>query len=177
MNPRFKVEILSKRHDRDSFTCGVAPLDHYLKKQAGQEARKRVAVTYLMIDLESNNRIAGYYTLSAASIIPGDLPESIKRKLPRYESIPATLIGRLAVDVNYRGQGLGKVLLIEALRQSNLTSQKVASFAVIVDAKSEMAKIFYKTLGFIPFPSFPSRLFLPMKTVEILFSNRSMKGC
>lgn len=169
MTPRYTIEILNKCHDRHLFFCGVAPLDHYLKKQAGQEARKRVAITYLLIDLENDNRIAGYYTLSATSVIPGDLPENAARKLPRYESIPATLIGRLAIDENNHGQRLGKVLLIEALRQSLVTSQRVASFAVAVDAKSDKAKAFYKGLGFIPFPSFSSRLFLPMKSIEALF--------
>ncbi len=171
INSQYIVEILAKHHDRNSFSCGTEPLDYYLKKQAGQEARKRVAVTYVLIDRENESRIAGYYTLSSTSIIHGNLPEDVVKKLPRYESIPATLIGRLAIDKAYQGQGLGKVILIEALQQSLIISQRVASFAVVVDAKDMEAATFYKNIGFIPFPSNAFRLFLPMKTIEMLFKN------
>lgn len=171
MDKRYSVEILSKQHPRENFFCGVDALDHYLKKQSGQEARKRIAVTYVLIDHGPENRIAGYYTLSSTSIIPGELPEDIAKKLPRYDAIPATLIGRLAIDEQYQGQGVGKVLLIEALQQSLHTSQRVAAFAVIVDAKDQAAKQFYERFGFIPFASNGYRLFLPMKTIANLFKN------
>ncbi|MBZ0256512.1 GNAT family N-acetyltransferase [bacterium] len=165
---RYCIENLNTHHDRSTFSCGSPPLDFYLKKHAGQEGRKRVAVTYLMLDQECNNCIAGYYTLSPTHMISTELPKRISDKLPRYDAIPATLLGRLALDESYQGKGLGKTLLVNALKQSYIASQTIASFAVIVDAKNENAVSFYASFGFIPFDSNPHRLFLTMKTISQL---------
>ncbi len=121
----------------------MEPLDRYLKQQASQDAKKRAAVPYVLVS--EDERIAGYYTLSSDNIRVDDLPpELVKQlKLPRYPAIGATLIGRLARDVSFRGQGIGEVLLIDALKVALAMSRKIASAAVVVDAKDDNAHRFY----------------------------------
>ena len=126
-----------------------------------------------MYVLLAEDRLAGYYTLSADNIDSGDLAEGIvtQLNLPRYPYIGATLIGRLARDLVYKGQGVGELLLVDALQKSLYMSRKIASAAVVVDAKDEKAHQFYVDFGFIPFPdSKKKRLFLPMSTIEKTFT-------
>lgn len=113
--------------------------------------------------------VLGYYTLSSFGIDIGDLPADIAKKLPRYALIPATLIGRLAVDQRCQGQGIGAFLLVDTLRRALVQSAAIAAAAVVVDAIDAGAAKFHRHFGFIPFPSKEGRLFLPMKTVTGLF--------
>lgn len=119
-----------------------------------------------------DGRIAGYFTLTSDNIL-SDIPaELIKQlKLPRYQVVGATLLGRLASDLSFRGQGVGEILLIDALKRSLEMSRGIASAAVVVDAKDNHARKFYAGFGFIAFPESVKRLFLPMQTIEQLFSN------
>jgi len=165
----FRVEALSKRHDRKGFSCGVEPLDRYLRVQAGQDARRRVAAPFVLC-MGQSNAVLGYYTLSARSVDIGAWPEEVARKLPRYPAVPATLLGRLAVDSRLRGKGMGEHLLMDALRRAFEASRDVASVAIIVDAKNHDAEMFYRHYEFIPFADRPNRLFLPMGTIEGLFA-------
>ena len=123
----------------------------------------------------AERRVIGYYTLSAATLKGDDLPQDMLKRLrlPRYPELPATLIGRLAVDAAFRGQRLGELLLMHALKRSWLSSQQIASLGVIVDAKDESARRFYLHYDFLPFPSNERRLFLPMQTVEKLFAQET----
>jgi GNAT superfamily N-acetyltransferase len=154
---------------RAAFSCGAEPLDRYLKQQASQDAKKRAAVPYVLVS--EDDRIAGYYTLSADNIRADDLPPDLVKqlKLPRYPVMGATLVGRLARDLSFRGQGIGELLLADALKVSLVMSRKIASLAVIVDAKDENAHLFYTDFGFIAFPDTVKRLFMPMQTIGKLF--------
>jgi len=115
--------------------------------------------------------LAGFYTLTQDNIASEDLPpELIKRlNLPRYERIGASLLGRLARDLAYKGKGVGELLLVDALKRSLAMSRQIASAAVVVDAKDEKAYKFYQDFGFIPFPESQKRLFLPMITIEQIY--------
>ncbi|MGE0184048.1 MAG: GNAT family N-acetyltransferase [Parvularculaceae bacterium] len=168
----FETEPLGKKHNRAAFSSGVPELDQYLKERASQDAKKRVAAPFVHIDPETA-RIVGYYTLSAFSAELVDLPDETVKKLPRYPVLPATLIGRLAVDEEFRGKGFGAFLLIDALRRCLDGSRNIASFAVVVDAKDENAEAFYEHFGFLRFKSVPRRLFMPMGTVEKLFAENT----
>jgi predicted GNAT family N-acyltransferase len=114
--------------------------------------------------------VLGYYTLSAFSVDVGAWPEAVARKLPKYPLIPATLLGRLAVDGLLRGKGAGEHLLMDALRRSFDASSEVASMAVVVDAKDDKAVSFYRRYGFIRFAGQEGRLFLPMAVAKRLFT-------
>ena len=170
--PQFRgIEPFGEKHKklRAAFSCGSELLDRYLKQQASQDAAKRAAVPYVLIS--EDDHIAGYYTLSSDHIRADDLPEGMVKELnlPRYPFIGATLIGRLARDLSFKGQGVGELLLADALKVALAMSRKIASAAVIVDAEDEKAHKFYSDFGFIAFPESKKRLFLPMQTIEELF--------
>ncbi len=113
--------------------------------------------------------IQGYYTLSNNSIPLSCFPEPIKRKLPQsYDSIPTTLLGRLAVDKNVKGKGFGKILLIDALRRSYELSKEIGSFAVVVDPIDKEADLFYERYDFIKLPD-SEKMFIAIKTLKELF--------
>jgi len=164
--PRFVVEPLGSKHDRAAFSCGVEILDSYLHKQAGQDLKKRVAVPFVITP--DGTTIAGYYTLSQCSVQLDEIPAEVAKKLPKYPIVPATLLGRLAVSVAFRGQGHGATLLMDALYRTLQHSREVASAGVIVDAKDAAALPFYTKYGFLELPRIERRLFLPMGTVEHL---------
>jgi ribosomal protein S18 acetylase RimI-like enzyme len=163
----YRIEPLHDRHDRPAFSCGVEPLDHYLKTQAGQNLKKRVAAVF--VATPDGKTIAGFYTLSAHLLNLGDLPAEIAKKLPKYPHLPTTLLGRLAVNLDCRGQGLGEFLLLDALRRALAGSRQVASAAVVVDAKNEEASAFYRRYDFVPLPAQPTRLFYLMSSIARLF--------
>lgn len=148
------------------FSCGVEALDRYLRAQAGQDSRRRVATCFVLVGEDGS--VAGYYTLSATSISLVDLPTEIAKRLPRYPAIPATLMGRLAVDRRLRGHGLGELLLFDAF--SRTLRSEIASFAFVVDAKDEPAQAFYEHYGFRRLPSAGRRLFLPLAEVAASFA-------
>jgi len=165
--PYSEVERLGGGHNRKAFACGQPELDHYLREQAKQDERKRAAVTYVVTE-RGAAAVAGFYTLSSYGVVAGALPPEVTAKLARYDPLPATLIGRLAVDEKHQGRGLGAFLLTDAAKRSYAESERVGSCLVIVDAKDEKAADFYRHFGFIRFPDRPGRLFLPMRTIAQL---------
>ncbi|HXZ01257.1 MAG TPA: GNAT family N-acetyltransferase [Stellaceae bacterium] len=160
-----RVEALGPHHDRNSFVSGVEPLDRYFRSQAGQDARKNMAAPFVLV--LPDGTIGGYYTLSATSVKLTEFPGDITRKLPRYPLVPATLLGRLAVDRRHQGKGYGRFLLADALYRA--ARSEIASFAVIVDAKDDSARRFYERESFLPLPDQPLKLFRPMADIRRLF--------
>jgi GNAT superfamily N-acetyltransferase len=160
-----RVELLGPQHHRAAFESGVEPLDRYFRVQAGQDARKNMAASFVLV--LPDGTVAGYYTLSATAVRLGELPEKTVKKLPRYPLIPATLLGRLAVDRQHQGKGYGRFLLADALFRA--ARSEIASFAMVVDAKDENACRFYERESFLPFPDQPMKLFRPMADIEQLF--------
>ena len=164
--PSFVVEPLDPHHDRASFSCGEPSLDRYIRRQASQDARRRVARVFVASG-EPPGRIAGYYTLSAASFERENLPAEVARRLPHYP-VPAAVIGRLAVDLRSQGSGLGEVLLLDAAQRVVRAGDTLGVYAIVVDALHDRAGAFYERYGFTPFPSLPRRLYLPLRTFERL---------
>ena len=160
------VEPLGPHHDRASFSCGEPSLDRYIRRQASQDARRRVARVFVASG-DSPERIAGYYTLSAASFEKNNLPGELARRLPHYP-VPAAVIGRLAVDLRSQGSGLGEVLLLDAIHRIVRAGDTIGVYAVVVDVLHDRASAFYERYGFVPFPSQPLRLYLPLRTFEQL---------
>jgi predicted GNAT family N-acyltransferase len=168
--PRLRFEPLDKRkRDRAAFSCEQESLDRYLKEHATQEIKKRVAAVYVLTP--DGKTIAGYYTLSQYAIQAGELPPELVQQLhlPRYDKLPATLLGRLARSKELKGCGLGELLLMGALKRALEHSGNIASVAVVVDAIDENASAFYIRYGFLDIPNHSNRLFQPMKTVAQLF--------
>ena len=155
-------------HDRTSFSCGIPELDDYLRHQASQDAKRKVAAPFVMVD--EARRILGYYTLSAYGVRVAELPPDVARKLPKYPLIPATLLGRLAVSREHHGQKLGKLLLMDALHRSWKNSAQVASVGVVAEAIDESARKFYLHHEFAPLPEHPRKLFIAMRTIQKVFN-------
>lgn len=158
----FHVLLLEAVHDRTQFKSGSEPLDRYFHQQITQDVRRRVTACFVALTREQ--RIAGYYTLASASVLLTDLPTSIGKKLPRYPSVPTVRMGCLAVDQEFKGQGLGGALLADALDRA--TGSEITAYALVVDAKDELAADFYRHHGLIALPDLPMSLFLPLATVR-----------
>ena len=163
MTARFAIEKLAPSHDRASFSSGVDVLDRYLRQLAGQDTRKRLANCFVAVERNSG-QLAGFYTLSASSILVSDLPDVIARRLPHYPSVPAVLIGRLAVDKRFRGQRLGEALLLDAA--DRVLDSDPAVFALVVDAKDEAAASFYRRFEFQALSANQMSFFLPLAALE-----------
>lgn len=118
-------------------------------------------------DSPGTGKIAGYYSLSAASFERDELPPTSAKRLPHYP-VPAAILGRLAVDRSSQGQGLGETLLLDAIRRVVRASAMLAVHAIIVDAKDDRAVRFYEQYGFQAFASERRRLFLPLETFRKL---------
>jgi GNAT superfamily N-acetyltransferase len=155
---RITIEPLGRDHDRAAFSCGHPELDDWFRRRAGQDDKRNVARVFIAADAAFG--VVGFYTLSAFTLAATDIPPELARKLPRYDAIPAALIGRLARDKRVRGRGVGDLLLADAVRRIVQASRAMAVFAIVVDAKDERAAEFYTAFGFQPFPLTPKRLFL-----------------
>ncbi len=154
-------------YDRQSFSCGISELDDYFRSRASQDAKRKVAAPFVMVD--EHGRIVGYYTLSAYGVKLSELPRDIAKKLPRYPLIPATLLGRLAVSREHQGRKLGTVLLMDALHRSWKNTAEVASVGVVAEAMDESARMFYLHHEFISLAEQPRRLFIGMAAIGKAF--------
>lgn len=161
-------EPLQSKHKKSDFSCGKEMLDFYIQKQANQDIKRKLSACFVIAQ-EETKRIKGYYTLSNSSIPQDLIPPEIQKKLPKtYQSIPAILLGRLAIDSQFQGQGIGRLLLVDALKRCQDISKSLGFFAVIVDPIDHNAEKFYTKYGFIKLPD-SGKMFLPMKTISQLF--------
>jgi ribosomal protein S18 acetylase RimI-like enzyme len=158
----FRVAALDNQHDRTQVNSGSAALDDYFKTQVSQDIRRRVAACFFAHT--ETQRVAGFYTLASASLLLSDLPADLGKKLPRYPSVPAIRMGRLAVDQDFKGQGLGGALLADAFARA--LNSEIAAYALVVDAKDLQAVAFYQHHGFIALPDQALTLFLPRATAR-----------
>jgi predicted GNAT family N-acyltransferase len=172
LNPEsidFCIELLEKHHERGVFCCDNEQLDRYLHSIAIQDKKRNIAIPYVIVEKE-RQKIIGYYTLSMSGINLQELPENMAKKLPKYPIVGVTLIGRLAVDCNYRGHGWGKLLIMDALYRSLLVSKTTGCFAVVVDSINDKAVKFYQRFEFQTFPDRPYKLFRTMTNIAQTFS-------
>ena len=159
------------KHRREEFDCGVGALNDYLKKRARKEMHAGLAVCFVAVPETDPGDIAGFYTLSAATILTTGLPEAVTRKLPPYGEFPATLLGRLARSSAYKGQGLGDRLMMSAFARAAHAAEEVASWALVADPKDDNARRFYEEFGFSELGA--NRLFMTMKQVKSQLSTNA----
>jgi len=160
------IEPLNSTHDRTGFQCGIEALDRYLKKQAKQDIKRHISRVFVASKPDNPKTAIGYYTLSTLSIELNQLPEKPARKLPKHP-VPAALIGRLAVSNAAQGQGVGKMLLADAIKRTLAVSDQIAIYAMVVDAINDNARGFYEQFGFTRLSDDSPRLFLPLKSFDI----------
>lgn len=162
------IEALDKRfHERKGFNCGVKELNDYLTHHASQNQQNNISKIFVAVTDDSfinPKTVQGYYTLSAGHLSWEQLPDNLNRRLPKYP-VPIVRIGRLARDINYKGTGLGKFLLYDALIRILSLADNMGVFAVVVDVKYG-AKQFYREYGFEPLNENEATFFLPIKTIK-----------
>lgn len=159
---QFRFERLDPaKHRREQFKCESAELTEFLRKRARKEMDARSSACVVLVEETDPGKIVGYYTLSQASVSITQLPESLTRKLPRYPEVGATLIGRLARDIQWRGQNIGRLLVVDALRRCVRLSADVGAVIVVTDPKDKKARLFYEGFGFRALDE--RRLFISMK--------------
>jgi GNAT superfamily N-acetyltransferase len=163
----YRIEPLARHHDRAGFHCGVESLDLYLKTQASQDMRRKANAVFVLSPEDTPSLIAGYFTLCAYGLAPGSIPEAARKHIPRYPMVSATLLGRLAVATESQGQGIGAILLANALAKAYENAAQVGSSMVVVDAIDERAAKFYAAHGFIQLPD-SMRLILPTRTIAAM---------
>ncbi len=166
---KYLIEPLDpSKHRSEEFDCGVDALNDYLKKRARKEMDASLAICFVAVPESDPGSIAGFYTLSAATIRTTALPEIVTRKLPRYGEFPATLLGRLARSIAFKGQGLGDRLMMSAFARAVHAAEEVASWAIVTDPKDYNARRFYEEFGFSELGE--NRLFMTMKQATALLS-------
>jgi GNAT superfamily N-acetyltransferase len=169
--PDLTIEPLASQHDRAGFRCDVESLDRYFQTQASQDVRRRANGVFVLANPNRPSLVLGYYTLCATALPQGDVPVAVRKHIPRYPLVSATLVGRLAVAAAHQGQGLGALLLADAVRRAYASAGSVGSSMLVVDAISEQAATFYAANGFVGLPD-STRLVLPMRAIARLIEPR-----
>lgn len=161
----WEVEKLRAEHERESFDCGKELLNNFLKRLAGQYRKKNLGQTYVMATPE--HRVVGYYTISTSRVDFDNVPSELRRQYPPIP-IPVALLGRLAVDRAYQGRGVGRALLVNALRRAADVADVMGLAAVEVHALDDEARSFYLKYGFTSLIDDRHHLYLPIKTIKHL---------
>lgn len=165
--PDLKIEPLAAQHNRDGFSCGVDSLDRYLRTQASQDVRRKANGVFILVEPKKPETALGYYTLCATGLAQGDVPAAARKHVPRYPLVSATLVGRLAVSGARQGEGLGALLLADAVRRAYASASIIGSSMLVVEAITERAAAFYEGNGFVRLPE-SMRLVLPIQVIETM---------
>lgn len=161
MSARFAIEPLAKAHKRSDFSCGNDRIDDYFRETVSQDVKRKYATCFVAREVMTG-RVAGFYTLSSGNVPLNEVPEPLAKKLPRYPSVPAVLIGWLGRHNDYAGLGLGEALLFDAIK--TVATAPIGAHAIFADAIDDKAASFYAAFGFAPLVTWPRRLYLPMAT-------------
>jgi ribosomal protein S18 acetylase RimI-like enzyme len=165
---RFGIEPLTKTHDRSGFACGNDRIDSYFRQTVSQDVKRNYATCFVAREL-TTDRVAGFYTLSSSNVPLTEVPADLAKKLPRYPSVPAVLIGWLARHIDFAGLGLGEALLFDAI--NTVATAPIGAHAVFADAIEERASAFYASFGFTPLITRSHTLYLPIATAKELIGN------
>lgn len=164
---QFTFELLDPAiHRREEFACESPELTGFLRTRARKESKARASACFVMVPVADRGQIVGYYTLSATTVELEKLPPELVKKLPRYPRLPATLLGRLARALAFKGQGIGDLLMVDALKRVYENSSVIGSVTMVVDPKDDLATKFYGKFGFQPLDE--QKMFLPMKAIPEL---------
>jgi ribosomal protein S18 acetylase RimI-like enzyme len=164
---RFTIEPLTKAHKRADFTCVNDRIDNYFREAVSQDVKRQYATCFVAREI-ATTRVAGFYTLSSSNVPLNEVPEPLAKKLPRYPTVPAVLIGWLARHSDYAGHGLGEALLFDAIK--TVAAAPIGAHAIFADAIDDAAAAFYAAFGFTPLVKRPRTLYLPVATALGLLS-------
>ena len=161
MSAPFAIEPLAKGHKRADFTCGNDRIDHYFRETVSQDVKRKYATCFVAREIAAD-RVAGFYTLSSSNVPLTEVPETLAKKLPRYPTVPAVLIGWLGRHRDYAGQGLGEALLFDAIK--TVATAPIGAHAIFADAIDDRAAAFYAEFGFTHLLRRPRTLYVPVTT-------------
>jgi GNAT superfamily N-acetyltransferase len=161
----FRLESLRREHPRRTFRSGQEQVDEWLATRALQNQEKHLSVTRVLLD--EAGAIAGYYTLATGQVDFSELPLDLTRRLPR-RTLPVAVLAWLGVHADRQGQGLGRLLLAQALRDCHEAGRTFAFVAVILDCLDDAARAFYQHWDFQELPGRPYRLFLSAKRLDAM---------
>ncbi len=164
----FKIEILSRNHNREDFDCGNNDLNRYLCTTAYQHIKKGISRTFVLVDDAEPDQISGFFTLTFCEIFVESLPDKYAKKYP--PRAPAAKLARLAVAGHKQNRGLGTYMMLNAMKRILDVSEHLGIIGFFVDAKDKNAAEFYEQFGFIPLKDDPLELFLPLATIQKAFS-------
>lgn len=161
----FFIEQLTKSHDKSAFDCGEPALNDYIQRYASQNVKNDSARVYVAVTPESS-RVCGYFTLSAGRINLADFPARESRGWPQH--VPSVHLGRLAVDQDFQGQGLGDYLMIAAIEVTLETAEKVDVAALELWAINDDLLKFYARYRLLSLLDDAHRLYLPLREARKL---------
>jgi ribosomal protein S18 acetylase RimI-like enzyme len=161
---KYSIEKLSRSHNRDDFSCGIVELDNYLKNDARRHNSSGINHTKVLVEKGCKD-IIGFFSFAATSVMRESFP--MDKKLPNYD-IPCFRLTRFGIDLRYQKKGLGEYLLFCALIHASEMSQNIGAYAVVVDAKNESAKSFYRKNGFYELSGLI--VYLPIKEISRVMS-------
>lgn len=165
MSYRFVIEPLSKAHDRQPFVCGNEKIDDYFRRVVSQDVKRNYATCFVAREL-GETAVVGFYTLSSSHVPLTQVPPHLARKLPRYPTVPAVLIGWLARHQQLKGAGLGEILLLDAIK--TVQAAPIGAHAVFADAIDDPAAAFYASFGFQSLVAHPRVMYLPIATAALV---------
>ncbi|WP_013325001.1 GNAT family N-acetyltransferase [Gloeothece verrucosa] len=162
-----QIELLNKSHNREGFDCGNTALNQFLQQTARQHNQKGISRTFVLIDSDRpQEEIIGFFTLTLCEVLVEKLPPTLAKKYPLR--VPGVKLARLAVDKSWQGQGIGEILMVEAMERALLVADTAGGIGLFVDAKDETAKIYYERYGFVSLKDRPLELFLPLSVIQSL---------
>ncbi|MEM9927797.1 MAG: GNAT family N-acetyltransferase [Cyanobacteria bacterium P01_D01_bin.50] len=161
------VELLDKRHNRNSFDCGNEALNKFLKQTARQHIQKGISRTFVLIDTEQSEIIISFFTLTLCEVRVEKLPPKFAKKYP--SKIPGVKLARLAVSQLYQRQGIGEIMMIEAMKRALIVAENAGGIGLFVDTKDEATKNYYSRYGFVSLEDAFLEMFLPLSTIVQMF--------
>jgi ribosomal protein S18 acetylase RimI-like enzyme len=160
------IELLNKSHNRAQFDCGAELLNQFLKATARQHIQKGISRTYVLTEQQDPQTIIGFFTLTLCEVRGGKLPAEIAKKYP--DQVPGVKLARLAVDRQWQRQGIGEILMVEAMQRALLVADTAGGIGLFVDAKDGAAQSYYARYGFITLEDNPLEMFLPLSLLMTL---------
>ena len=161
-----RIERLHQSHNRGAFNCSNDALNQFLRQTARQHIQKGISRTFVLTDSEQPETILGFFTLSLCEVRAEILPPKLAKKYP--STVPGVRLARLAVTKAWQRQGIGEILMVEAMQRSLAIAENAGIIGLFVDAKNEAAKAYYERFGFVSLEETRLELFLPLSTIQQL---------
>lgn len=164
------IELLNKSHNRNNFDCGNEALNQFLQQTARQHIQKGISRSFVLIDDRYPKEVIGFFTLSLCEVHVEKLPPAFAKKYPL--KVPGVKLARLAVSLSLQRQGIGAILLVEAMQRALIVAENAGGIGLFVEAKDRSAQAYYERYGFVSLSDAPLEMFLPLQTIQSMFEKK-----